>query len=247
MIVVPEKNRNTLLRALRELPEYEPPDGLWDELGQRLDRERAEAPLRCAIRELPDHYPPAALWENLHVQLDRDQSERTLRQAIAELPSHHPPAELWEDIAAGLPPAEDTSSPRPRVIALWQRPALAAGITALLCALAWWTFTPGLGKRASISYSTIEVVPLGTDQDDQEMRRDEEAFELVLGELAVHPLLGEDPEIQMLKEELVELDAAREQLQTAISHYGRDAEMEQRMTRIEHERGAVLLAMIAKI
>ncbi len=239
-----EKNRNTLLRALRELPDHEPPDQLWSEMSDRLDREQAEAPLRKAISELPDHYPPAELWENLSDHLEQSQAESALHQAIAELPTYEPPSLVWEGIEAELTPTEEKVVPQRKIIPMWRRPAIAAGFTALVCAMAWWLLSAPGGETVNISYATMEVMNTDTDE---EQRRDEEAFQIVLGERAVQVALQMDPEMQILKEELVELDAAREQLLVAMSYYGRDAEMEQQMTKIEHERSNVLKEIITKI
>ncbi|MBK7936466.1 MAG: hypothetical protein IPJ82_05005 [Lewinellaceae bacterium] len=57
-----ELNINTLQKALGQLPEYEPPTGLWDDLEAALD---ADGLLSESARSLPQYDPPAQIWSNL--------------------------------------------------------------------------------------------------------------------------------------------------------------------------------------
>lgn len=243
-----EKNRNTLLKALRELPEHTPPDLVWKAVSGDLDKVQSEIPLRRAISDLPDHEPPASIWENIstHFNQDVSQSEESLHQAIRELPEYDPPSLVWESIQKELEVEKDEDrrdAPVTRVVPLWRRPTIAASMTALLCALAWLLFSPS-GDKVSIAYSTIEVDIHAADTDQE---RDEIAFELVLYELEQKLALTKDPYLADLKAELADLDLAKRQVQEVMSKYGEDEALIAQITNIEHERSAVLKEMVTKI
>lgn len=61
-----ELNHNTLHNAIRTLPEYEPPVGLWDSIEEALD---AEEQLSQSVQSLPQYDPPAHIWGNLEAAL----------------------------------------------------------------------------------------------------------------------------------------------------------------------------------
>ncbi len=241
-----EKNRETLLRALGQLPDHTPPDQVWEMVQFKLDEREAEQPLRQAIRNLPDHEPPASLWENIQEAVNEENTEAPLHKAISELPAYDPPNFVWEAIEAELEesPKQVGAERSIKVIPLWRRPAIAAGFTALICAMAWLFFAPSDAEKISIAYSTVEM---STDFDDKEERRDEEAFELVMNEFNHQLAMGNDPYLEELKGELDDLDLAKKQLEKVIGAYGDDEELVQQITRIEHERSAVLKEMVDKI
>jgi len=243
---VKEKNRETLLRALGQLPRHTPPDQVWEAVQFQLDERDAEQPLRQAIRNLPDHEPPASLWENIQEAVNEENTELPLQRAIAELPSYDPPSFVWEAIEAELGESSKQVAIESsiKVIPLWRRPAVAAGLTALICAMAWLFFAPNDGEKVSMAYSTIEI---NTDFDDKEELRDEEAFELVMNEFNHQLAMLNDPYLEELKKELDDLDLAKRQLEKVIGAYGDDEELIQQITRIEHDRSAVLKEMVNKI
>lgn len=75
-----ELNHNTLQQAMRRLPQYEPPAGLWDALEESLN---AEEQLSAAARTLPKYEPPAQVWENLETALEQNLATKpVLRVAI---------------------------------------------------------------------------------------------------------------------------------------------------------------------
>lgn len=83
-----EKNRETLLSAIADLPQYRPAAGLWANIAEKLD---AEAAYQEALAELPAYNPPAAVWDEIQAQLDKPVRTgitrlrvlRTLRAAAA--------------------------------------------------------------------------------------------------------------------------------------------------------------------
>jgi hypothetical protein len=60
-----EKNIRTLKRALRELPGYEPPEALWDDIAESLH----ENPLQKALGDLPRYDPPGEVWAGIEDEL----------------------------------------------------------------------------------------------------------------------------------------------------------------------------------
>ncbi|PSR13933.1 MAG: hypothetical protein DA408_04095 [Bacteroidetes bacterium] len=79
-----EKNRNSLKRALGQLPSYDPPAHAWEQLLPRIGEEPLpdEAPLQEAIGQLPAHTPPAAVWNHLNKTLDEEKSTRHTRLTV---------------------------------------------------------------------------------------------------------------------------------------------------------------------
>lgn len=63
-----EKNKKTLDRAIAALPQYQPPDFLWEDLADRLDFEQD---LEKPLREMPVYNPPADLWEELAIKIEQ--------------------------------------------------------------------------------------------------------------------------------------------------------------------------------
>lgn len=57
-----EKNRESLRRALEQLPQHEPPADTWTGLCRRL-----------SLEDLPAYTPPPAVWNELNGALDRQE------------------------------------------------------------------------------------------------------------------------------------------------------------------------------
>ncbi len=78
-----EKNHDKLRDALRKLPDYEAPGGLWSGIQQRL------AP--SLTDQLPSYPPPADVWNNLSRQL----AEETIAEPAKQ-------RRLWPRALAGV-------------------------------------------------------------------------------------------------------------------------------------------------
>lgn len=243
-----EKNKSTLLKALQGLREHEPPDQIWEVIHFDLDQVEAEVPLRRAISDLPDHEPPVLLWDYIAGEMEQQDAEAPLRKAISELPEYEPPMVVWENIQeqleeARIVPLRGEEAPS-KVIPMWRRPAIAAGFTALLCAMTWLLFSPSGSEKISLSYSTVEV---NLHAEESETLRDAQAFEIVLNEFDQQLALSEDPYLVELKRELEDLDLAKRQIEEVMGKYGQDENLVLQITNIEHERSAVLKEMVTKI
>lgn len=71
-----ERNRASLERAIRQLPEYEPDAQNWQRIAGELEQWQQEKPLRQAVRQLPDYQPPETVWEGIATALDTPRSPR---------------------------------------------------------------------------------------------------------------------------------------------------------------------------
>jgi len=69
-----EENRQTLEDALRRIPDYQAPDGIWSAVATQLSEEAA---LKELVQQLPRHRAPADSWDMISRQLKRPGSTRT--------------------------------------------------------------------------------------------------------------------------------------------------------------------------
>ncbi len=70
-MMMEEKNRDTLLRAIAELPEHRPPSAIWDGINAEMDFYERESALRRALRRLPEYAPPPKVWGQIEGSLHR--------------------------------------------------------------------------------------------------------------------------------------------------------------------------------
>ncbi len=65
-----EKNRIKLKKGLQGLPEYSPPDNIWDGISEDLEQNPVDHELQACIAELPSYEPPVAIWDAIESNLD---------------------------------------------------------------------------------------------------------------------------------------------------------------------------------
>ena len=63
-----EQNRENLQQAISQLPEYQPPAGLWDAIAGELDFDQT---LEKPLQELPVYTPPADIWDSLAARMEQ--------------------------------------------------------------------------------------------------------------------------------------------------------------------------------
>ena len=73
-----ELNRNTLERAISELPGYAPEQELWTAIEAQLELEMQDKQLRIATHQLPLYAPPPLVWENISSELEQKPKLRKL-------------------------------------------------------------------------------------------------------------------------------------------------------------------------
>ncbi len=71
-----EKNRSTLQRALRQLPEHEPEASVWESISQELKEAEREAGLRQSLPHLSTYTPPDLVWENIVSELESEEEKQ---------------------------------------------------------------------------------------------------------------------------------------------------------------------------
>ncbi len=67
-----EDHKATLYRALRQLPQYEPPAGLWTAIAEGLEEDESEERLLGALRRLPGYAPPPEVWQAIEQGLGEE-------------------------------------------------------------------------------------------------------------------------------------------------------------------------------
>ncbi|MDZ4683351.1 MAG: hypothetical protein SH848_18990 [Saprospiraceae bacterium] len=73
-----ELNRNTLERAIRELPGYTPEQELWTAIEAQLELEAQDKQLRIATHQLPLYSPPPQAWGKISSELEQKPKLRKL-------------------------------------------------------------------------------------------------------------------------------------------------------------------------
>jgi hypothetical protein len=90
-----EKNKHILRDALKNLPEHEPQDSLWDFIQDDLDYEHSDKRLKEGLQALPSYDPPDLVWENIESNLGH-QVSNTSKVVVMK------PRRRWLSIAAAV-------------------------------------------------------------------------------------------------------------------------------------------------
>lgn len=69
-----EHNRKILKEAIRALPAYRPPEGVWEGISRELEQDSGQS-LDSAIEELPEYQPPAFVWKNIEQEIKRPEAK----------------------------------------------------------------------------------------------------------------------------------------------------------------------------
>ena len=68
LLAMQEQNKHLLQQALGQLPAYEPPMGIWEDIQTALD---ADQMLQNQLPALPTYTPPDAVWDAIELQLPK--------------------------------------------------------------------------------------------------------------------------------------------------------------------------------
>lgn len=68
LLAMQEQNKHLLQQALGQLPAYEPPMGIWEEIQTALDTDQM---LQSQLPTLPAYTPPDAVWDAIEHQLPK--------------------------------------------------------------------------------------------------------------------------------------------------------------------------------
>ncbi len=198
--------------------------------------------LQKAIASLPEYEPQPLVWLSIEAELDAAEKRNALKTAIHRLPVYQPPESVWENIENDLARVPEKDSKNAMV---WLKRISAAAAAIAILVLGNHFFKQNAEQEyITISFSTevAQEVLFQKDWDD-----DDDAFQMVLSFCETENIVCQMPEFLVLKTELEDLNLAREELKSALDHYGADAELIAQLILIEHDRSDVLKKMIEKI
>jgi hypothetical protein len=193
------------------------------------------------LKNLPTYEPPEMVWEAIEIRLP-----------LLEMPTYEPPIEIWDSLENRL--VVDEKPVKKLNLSLrgtWQLRGVkkiywlaAAASFALLVAASLTFFNKNKITEASITISTETIDNQLLKQDWTEADKD---FAMVeeFCKTVVTPC--EEPEFQTLKNELDELNKAREDLKNALNTYNSDPDMVAQLSKLENERTDILKKMIDKM
>lgn len=67
-----EINKHILEQAIRELPEYNPPPGIWEGIESGLLAADQNDQIAEVVNELPEYEPPAQIWDAIEEELQSE-------------------------------------------------------------------------------------------------------------------------------------------------------------------------------
>jgi hypothetical protein len=80
-----EQNNDTLKKAIRQLPSYTAPPGIWEAIQTDMEIFQKEAPLREATHNLPVYKAPEGAWAGIAQQLKEEKPQRHRALRIRQL------------------------------------------------------------------------------------------------------------------------------------------------------------------
>ena len=212
-----------------------------------IDVERNKQTLRDALNHLPRHRPPEGLEGAIFGEVNRTRHEAPLRRALAELPTYEAPAATEAALFERL--QRETQQPRrtARVVRLrrFARYGVAAAVAVLLLVL----FNPPGGGETDLPIGTIAY---STEVMDEHISlagfdEDQEIFAEILAVCEVRKFTCEQDRFVGLRDQLEELNDARNMLREAIGSYGTDPDLVAQLTKLERERSGVLKELLQVI
>jgi hypothetical protein len=185
------------------------------------------------LKSLPQHEPPESVWAHIEAHLP-----------LVALPQHEPPDAIWDMI-------EEQLAAKPEVVVRRLpffkvhtfRIAVAAAVTVLIVALAG-IFTM---KKYNQTTEIVSQEVLDDRLNVKNLGPDDKAF-AAIEEICKSALPQcETPKFKTLKQELDDLNVAKEQLTNAIGNYNSDADLVVQLTEIENQRSEIVNQMYALV
>jgi hypothetical protein len=226
-----ELNKNTLTHALAQLPNYKPADSVW-----------ADIELQLTINELNTYQPPISIWDNLEKQLEFDENSLKNTQntegSLFELKSENSELQsLNTKLNTPIKSIKKRGLLRQLIFNKW---AIAATLTGLIFTIFSLLKTRNT-EGSDFNYST-EVV------DNQLLKNnwdDAESDYKMVENFCQHQIAAcETPAFKTLKQELDELNAAREAIKNAIGSFNSDADLMIQLKDIEQQRATILRQIV---
>lgn len=248
-----EKNKENLDKAIAQLPQYQPPEMLWEGIADQLDFEQN---LEKPLREMPVYNPPAALWEELITKIEQTpeltEKPKTdhrfkwfgaafllLSGALMlflmvknrpELPSEK----------QNLPPAapEQPRVEQPMAHVVPESPQNRSRVKK--------------HKKQSAAADPVPAIQHRTEVVDDMLlmacQQTDDANFSIIETLCREALpVCEEPQFKQLKAELDELNNAHSALKNALGNFADDPEMVTQLIEIERSRNQILQQLITMI
>jgi hypothetical protein len=218
-----ELNKNTLKKALAQLPNYEPAETVWSAIDMQL-----------TINALQQYNPPSFIWDNLEKQLDDELKIKNLRLNEPLVDNVSETLKVSETYAL---PIKKQGLLRQLSVQKW---AMAAAIAGMIFTI-FSVLKRGNTEGVDFKYST-EVV------DNQLIKNDwndsEADFKMVEDFCQQQITACETPVFKTLKHELDELNAAREDIKNALGDFNSNADLMLQLKDIEQQRATVLKQIV---
>jgi hypothetical protein len=233
-----ELNRNTLIKTLAQMPDYQPDASVWSAIEMQLNK----GDLRSNLKE---YSPPVSIWENLEKQLELDKNAVYTEGSLFELKTSlrgtkQTNSELKIEMTtetSALKVVKKRGLLRQLMFNKW---AIAATISGLIFTI-FSLLKPNYTEGSSLKYST-EVVDnqlLKNTSDDAEAD-----YQMVEDFCQQQIAACETPAFKTLKSELDELNSARETIKNAIGNFNSDADLMIQLKDIEQQRAIVLRQIV---
>jgi len=238
-----ELNRENLRQAIHQLPEYQPPMGLWEDLAEQLDFDQT---LEVPLREMPVYAPPSTVWEALAEQMD-------------QAPELAPKAQTWPGytwligalmLVFALAWWSFQPDNQPTVLPEQIKPSepIAQSIQPNQT---WVAQTNNTQKKPTATRPKNRVVHHTEVVDDALrmacQRADDPNYQL-LETLCKDALpVCAEPLFKQLKAEFDDLSQAQTALKNALGQFADDPDLVGQLIEIEHVRGQILQQLMAMI
>lgn len=203
-----------------------------------MNVEKNKHTLKDALEQMKVYDAPGRLWSNLESALDNPAptTEHVLNEAVDQLPQHSPPPSVWNKLTKALDGKKTA-----KISLFYKRRKLIsiAAAAAILLGVAFWTLRespPTINKV--YAQVTMQQFQLDIDWD-----ADEDSFERIGEQLTQ----VNDPQLNNLKVELQELNAARNDVKKMLLSYGQDPQLVTQLGDIERERSDIYRQIIELI
>ena len=194
-------------------------------------KEKNHDKLRDALNRLPAYDAPGSAWDAINVGLSPPLAD--------QLPTYQPAAGVWNAISRKMEQAEVIASQqataKQRRLPLRKLVGTAAAIALLLTVGIGWN-SIDRPQKVTIAYHQ-EAAPAMTipDWDDHEA-----SFANALVEIEAR----NEPKLNALGQELVELTEAKEDIKAMLVAYGEDASIIRQLAKIERDRSDIYRRII---
>jgi hypothetical protein len=244
-----ELNKSTLKTALSKLPNYAPADSVWAGIELQLNIPQINE-LKTQLKE---YNPPPFIWDNLELELEKDAKNvqntdlsSGTHEGVYSLGNNSEIKKLIKnELIFVNKPIKKQGLLRRLYIQKW---AMAATITGLIFTVFILlkrqntdlsSGTHEGGSNLKYSTETVDNQLLKTDWNDAE-----QDYKMVETICQQHIAACETPAFKTLKQELDELNEARESVKNAIGTFNSDADLMMQLKNIEQERAAILKQIV---